>query len=37
LEDDDDELVAVIFAFEIVRVLIVEFPEEPCPVPMTEP
>jgi hypothetical protein len=32
-----DELVAVIFAFEIVRVLIVEFPEEPYPVPMPEP
>jgi hypothetical protein len=27
----------VIFAFEIVRVSIVEFPESPNPVPMPEP
>jgi hypothetical protein len=35
--DDDDELIAVIFAFEIVRILMVEFPESPYPVPMPEP
>jgi hypothetical protein len=38
LMDADDELVAVIFAFEIVRTPIVEFPEyPPYPVPMPEP